>query len=70
MNEVDYRKFQSRDKTHKSMYYVEYQLKESLPFNTNRSGPFEEYRTAEAFVIAFVNRNQVLWIRIIEQENP
>ena len=48
------------------MYYVSYRIKgEGCD---QHSGPFEERKTAEAFVIAFVNRNQVLWIHIDEEE--
>lgn len=49
------------------MYYVEYHLKESKN-GDNRSGPFTTRNAAEAFVIAFVNRNQVLWINIVEEK--
>lgn len=46
----------------KPMYYVKYRLKQAACNET--SGPFEERKTAEAFVIAFVNRVQVEWITI------
>ena len=47
------------------MYYVEYELKDGT--GIFKSGPFESHRSAEAFVVAFVNRHQVMWIHIVEK---
>lgn len=50
----------------KQEYWVSYVIKQHP--GLKESGPFSDRKTAEAFVVAFVNRTQVEWINIVEKE--